>query len=231
MGAILPGILGAIRHEKRSVMNGRAIDLKTWKRREHFQLYRAYAQPFFSVTVEVDVTRLWNASRKPSGPSFFLASLYMMLKAVNETEAFRLRLRKRGVWLHDRVAVGPTIAREDGTFAFARLEFGDRIDRFVAAGQKAITESRVRKTLAPEQEGDDDIVYHSTLPWFRFTSFTNAMPGGDDSIPRLVFGKCTRDRQAMKMPLAVEVHHALVDGVDVGTFIERFQAGLNTLQS
>jgi chloramphenicol O-acetyltransferase type A len=206
---------------------GRAIDLKRWKRRDHFLLYRKYPHPFFSVCVEVDVTRLWNASHVAGGPPFFLASLYVMLRAANETEAFRLRVRKRGVWLHDRVAVGPTIPREDGTFAFSRLEFHERLTSFVTNGERAIVESRTRKKLAPAKENQDDIVYHSTLPWFRFTAFTNALPGGDDSIPRVVFGKCTRVGQAMKMPLGVEVHHGLVDGVDVAKFFARFQAELN----
>jgi chloramphenicol O-acetyltransferase len=34
----------------------------------------------------------------------------------------------------------------------------------------------------------------------------------------------------MKMPVAVEVHHALVDGIDVAKFIERFQAELNSFK-
>ena len=39
------------------------------------------------VTADVDVTSAWNRCRKPGGPSFFLVSLYLMLKAANETEA------------------------------------------------------------------------------------------------------------------------------------------------
>ena len=212
-------------------MRGRSIDLKRWRRRDHFQWFRSYEHPFFSVCVEVDVTKLWDRTHVPGGPSFFLTSLYLMLKAANETEAFRLRLRRRGVWLHDRVAVGPTIPREDGTFAFARLEFSDTFEEFAAAGDKAIAESKSRKAIAPAKEHQDDIVYHSTLPWFRFTSFTNALPGGNDSIPRVVFGRCTREGQNMKMPVAVEVHHALVDGVDVGRLIERFQSALSNVDS
>ena len=98
------------------------IDLKTWKRRDHYHLFRKYEQPYFSVTVDVDVTRVWNQSRKPGSPSFFLTSVFLMLNAVNDVEAFRLRLRPRGVWRHDRVAVGPTILRPDETFGFARFE-------------------------------------------------------------------------------------------------------------
>jgi chloramphenicol O-acetyltransferase type A len=206
------------------------IDVSRWKRRDHFQLFRKYKQPFFSVCVEVDVTPLWNGCRPPNRPSFFLASLYLMLKAANDTEAFRLRLRKRGVWLHDRVAVGPTIARDDETFGFARLELTENLAQFASNGEAAIARIRRETSLSEGKGKDDAIVFHSTLPWLRFTSFTNALPGGDDSIPRVVFGRCTTEQRSVKMPVAIEVHHALVDGADVAKFIERFQAALTTFE-
>src|SRR5688500_14854938 len=98
------------------------IDLDAWKRRDHYRWFSKYDRPFFSVTVDVDVTAAWNASREGGAPSFFLGSLFLMLRAANDVEAFRLRLRARGVWRHDRVAVGPTIMRADETFGFVRLE-------------------------------------------------------------------------------------------------------------
>jgi chloramphenicol O-acetyltransferase type A len=171
------------------------------------------------------VTRVWEASKDPAAPSFFLTSLYLMLEAANETAAFRQRIRKGGVWEHDTVAVGPTILREDGTFGFARLEFHRPFDAFARSAGPAIAESKARANLAPANEHLDDIVYQSTLPWLRFTAFTNAL-GGRDSIPRIVFGRCDTEGGTTKMPVAVEVHHALVDGSDVAAFIDRFQTGL-----
>ena len=203
------------------------IDLKNWKRRDHYLWFRKYAQPFFSVTVDVDVTSAWNASRKRGAPSFFLSSVFHMLKAANDVEAFRLRLRARGVWRHDRVAVGPTIMRTDETFGFVRLEPAASLAAFAAHGRAAIAEAAARKVLAPSKQVGDDIVFHSVLPWLRFTSFTNAQPGGGDSIPRIVFGRCARHQRRMKMPVAVEVHHALVDGLDVARFFDRFNSHLN----
>jgi chloramphenicol O-acetyltransferase type A len=46
------------------------VELKTWKRRQHYELFRKYRQPFFSLTVEVDVTTLWDRSRATAGPHF-----------------------------------------------------------------------------------------------------------------------------------------------------------------
>jgi chloramphenicol O-acetyltransferase type A len=99
-----------------------------------------------------------------------------------------------------------------------------RFDEFVARGRKAIDASQARKHLEPHAAGDD-IVYQSSLPWLRFTSFTNALDGAD-SIPRIVFGKCGKEGRRFVMPVAVEVHHALVDGLDVARFLERFQQEL-----
>ncbi|RPI55651.1 MAG: chloramphenicol acetyltransferase [Acidobacteria bacterium] len=199
---------------------GAWVDLKSWKRREHYQLFRRYQQPFFSVTVDADVTAVWNGCRKPGAASFFLTSLFLMLKAVNDVEAFRLRVRPRGVWRHDRVGVGPTIRRPDETFGFTRLEPADRLDDFVELSSAAIARAMngsVLKTSKPA----DDVVYHSVLPWLRFTGYSNALPG-HDSIPRIVFGRAVPDGRRVKMPVAVEVHHAVVDGADVGRFFQRF---------
>src|SRR5437868_14635029 len=101
---------------------GHAIDLAKWKRREHYRHFKDYQQPFFSVCVDMDATRLWRRCKAAGGPPFFLSSLFLMLRAANATEAFRLRVRRRGVWLHDRVAVGPTVLRPDYTFAFTRID-------------------------------------------------------------------------------------------------------------
>lgn len=202
---------------------GHAVDLKTWNRRAHYQLFRGYRRPFFSTTVEVDVGPVWNACHKPDGPPFFLTSMFLLLKAVNDTEALRLRRRKRGVWLHDSVAVGTTILRDDETFGFVRLELSGGFDQFIKAGRLAMRKATAERRLDPLNR-TDDVVFHSMLPWLNFTSLTNALPG-NDSIPRLAFGKCVRKGRAVRMPVGVEVHHALVDGLDVGRFIERF-AGL-----
>ena len=200
------------------------IDLKSWKRRDHYELFRKYERPFFSVTVDVDVTRVWKYCHTPGAPSFFLTSLFLMLRAVNGVEAFRLRLRPRGVWRHDVVRVGATIRRADETFAFARLEPADTLDAFVTIGSAAVAQAMRGGGLEPKKQ-IDDVVYHSVLPWFRFTAYTNALPG-TDSIPRIVFGRAVSDSRRTLMPVAVEVHHALVDGLDVARFFDGFDREL-----
>lgn len=204
---------------------GHFIDLKSWKRAEHFEVFRGFEHPFFSVCVEVDTTETRRLCAEPGGPSFFLATVFLALRAANETEAFRTRVRGDRPWVHDTVSITPTVLRADDTFAFSRLEPAQTFREFETRSRVTIASAKEIKPLVSVLP-DDDAIYHSTLPWFRFTSFTNALNGNSDSVPRVVFGKCARDGDRWMMPVGVEVHHAVVDGLDVARFLERFEGGL-----
>ena len=202
---------------------GQFIDLEAWKRREHYDLFLQARHPFFNVTVDVDVTSLWQRSRDRS-VSFALGASFALLRAANAAEPMRLRLRGTGVWRHDTVGIGTTVLRTDDTFGFARLDFAPTFDEFVRRAAPAVNKAKVPGPLDLMHE-DDDLVYHSTLPWLRFTSFNNALPG-NDSIPRVVFGKVFADGSSWRMPLGVEVHHALADGLDVARFVAAFESAI-----
>lgn len=207
-------------------MSGHFIDIANWSRREHFELFRDAVQPFFSVTADVDVTALRGRSDADGGPPFFLSALYATITAANSTEAFRRRVQSGRVWVHDVVNLTSTILRRDDTFGFAQFDMTESFAQFVELGREEIARA---KKVAPLRlpEGDDALIYHSTIPWVRFTAFTNAIGSATDSIPRIVFGKCTRDGSRWVMPVAVEVHHAVVDGLDVGRFFQQLQGRLD----
>lgn len=204
---------------------GHLIDLARWKRRQHFDLYRVLQQPFFSVTVDLDVTSLWRRCRDNRDASFVLSALEAMLRAASASEPMRLRLRGDQVWVHDRVGVGTTVLRPDETFGFARIDLAPDEDAFQRVGRAALEQAKQHPAIDP-MPGQDDLIYHTTLPWLRFTAFTNAL-SGSDSIPRVTFGRVSEDGASFRMPVAVEVHHALVDGLDVARFLDAFQAGVH----
>jgi chloramphenicol O-acetyltransferase type A len=204
---------------------GRTIDLDTWARREHFLLFRDFEKPHFSITTTVDVSACYAASRGEGG-SFTLAVLFAAMSAANAVEAFRLRIRGGEVWRHDAVGIGCTVMRPDRTFGFSYFAHDTSFARFVAEGTIEMERARTSTTLADERETDDATLHATVLPWIRFTSFTNAMRRAD-SVPKLTFGKRYAEGGAWHMPVCVEVHHALVDGLDVGEFFEQLQAQLD----
>ncbi|MEO7105075.1 MAG: CatA-like O-acetyltransferase, partial [Rhodoferax sp.] len=63
--------------------------------------------------------------------------------------------------------------------------------------------------------------------WVHFTSYSNARQWGpNDSVPKIAFGRIDADGARQWMPLSVEVHHALMDGLHIGRFFEGFEAAL-----
>ena len=44
-----------------------------------------------------------------------------------------------------------------------------------------------------------------------------------DSIPRIAWGKYFEENGKIKLPLSVQAHHSLVDGVHVGQYFNKVQ--------
>ncbi len=206
----------------------RYLDLDSWPRRQHFELFKEYEKPFFNLCSPVDVTVTRELCRRPDGPSFFLTSFYLSLTAANQVEPFHYRLRGDQVLIHDVVHGGTTVLRDDDTFGFGYFNYDENFERFQRHGREEL--ERVRngpKDLQPHSDVDD-LIYYSVIPWVAFTSFSHARRYGlEDSIPRIVFGKVYEEGDRWRMPVSVELHHALADGLHVGRFFELFQGYLD----
>lgn len=206
----------------------RWLALDAWSRREHFEFFRRYEQPFYNICADVDVSRLVRRCRAPGEPPFFLASLFLSLQAVNEIEEFHYRIRGDGVLVHDVIHGGSTVLRSDGTFAFAYFDFVADFDRFAREGAEILREAERTGGLLDPRDERDDLVHYSVIPWIAFTSFSHARrPHPEDSTPKIVFGRYHEVGGAERMPVSVEVHHALMDGLHVARFYERFQHHLD----
>ena len=199
----------------------RTIDLNTWARKAHFEFFKTFDEPYYGVCVKVDVTVAY-AHAKSKGYSFFLYYLYQTMIAAQKVEAFRMRIAGGEVVVYDAVDVGSTVGRADGTFGYGYFPFTEDIEEFMAAG--AIEVERVRGTTGLERRERSDILRCSALPWIDFTSLSHARRfTAGDSCPWVSFGKMTEQGGRRSMPVSVHVHHALVDGLHVGQWVDCFQ--------
>ncbi|HTD92472.1 MAG TPA: CatA-like O-acetyltransferase, partial [Chitinophagaceae bacterium] len=70
--------------------------------------------------------------------------------------------------------------------------------------------------------------HYSSIPWLNFTSLSHARAFGfGDSIPKISFGKMSVNGDRRTMPVSLHVHHGLMDGYEVGQFVDKFQALLD----
>jgi len=201
--------------------NGHFLDLNTWSRKQLYDFFIDYKIPFFSTTVNIDVTEILNWCRQ-NKKSFSLACWFGCQRAINSIDEFRYRLRDDKVWVHDRISIGTTIPNPDNTFRFCYFPFNEKFDQFSEVAKALIT-SPPPEELDPEPTRDD-LIYGSTFPWMHFTSVTHPLKlVKNDCVPMITFGAYKEFNGRMMMPVAVEVHHALMDGVHVGQFYKLFE--------
>jgi chloramphenicol O-acetyltransferase type A len=200
----------------------RTIDMQTWSRREHFKVFSAFDHPHFGLCANVDLTTFYPVV-KQRGISFTVAIVYVLARAANAIPEFRYRIRPGDVVEHEIVHPSATILTDEDLFSFCTFDYIENFSEFAARAAERIAYVKEDPTLKDEP-GRDDLLYMTAIPWVSFTSFMHPMhlqPA--DSVPRFAWGKFFEDGEFLKMPLGVQVHHALMDGVHVGRFYVEVQ--------
>jgi chloramphenicol O-acetyltransferase type A len=203
------------------------LDLAAWSRRDAFDYFRSFDKPYFNVCTRLDVARLKQAVAECGFGSLSLAYHHIALGLANRLEPLRYRLDGARVLVHAIVHGSTTVLREDGGFGFAYLDHHSDFATFAASGAASIAAARAGRLPFEPRPDDTALIHFTTLPWVHFTSFSHARNWGrEDSIPKLAFGRIDSDGARAWLPMSVEVHHALMDGLHVGQFVQAFEAAL-----
>ncbi|HYU97815.1 MAG TPA: chloramphenicol acetyltransferase [Pyrinomonadaceae bacterium] len=201
------------------------LDLEKWIRKDVFEFFLAFDKPYFNICTQLDITPLLTAlgDRKVS---VSLAYHYFALRAANEIEPFRYRLKDGQVIVYDVIHGGTTVLLPSEIFTLTYFEYVPSFKKFMAGAELAMKEA-VSGDGAFRPNPRDDMIHFTTLPWVSFTSFSHARNWGrEDSVPKIAFGKFTKVNQRTLLPFSVEVHHALMDGLHVGRYVARLEEAL-----
>ncbi len=208
------------------------LNLDTWPRRAAFDFFRGFDIPSFNICTRLDVTQLKRVVSASGVGSLSLAYHFIAISLANEIAPFRYRLEGERVRVHDVVHGSTTVLREDESFGFATLEHQTDFAAFVEQGSAALLQAGQIGAPFEPTAYETATIHLTTLPWMHFTSYSNARQWGPyDSIPKIAFGRIDAEGDRLWMPLSVEVHHALMDGLHVGRFIEAFEAVLREPQA
>ncbi|WP_316804894.1 chloramphenicol acetyltransferase [Pedobacter nototheniae] len=198
------------------------IDIDTWIRKDHFNFFNTFEEPFFGVTVDVDCTFTYREA-KEMGVSFFLLYLYKSLTAANQIEAFKYRIIDNEVWKYDEVHASATISRPNGTFGFSYMDFSQDFSEFKTAALEEIKKVEKSNGLILGSSGQN-VIHYSALPWLDFKSMSHARKFSiSDSCPKISFGKFRNEGDKKLMPVSIHVNHALMDGFQVSQFVDCYQ--------
>ena len=204
------------------------LDITNWARRDLFEFFRGYDNPYFNICTRLDITNLLRHLRAGQSVSTSLALHYVALRASNETEQFKYRLKDGKVIVHEIVHGGTIVLQPNESFNFAYFDYHEEFHKFIGAAQQSVDEAgRDNKPLNPDPS--ENRIHFTVLPWVSFTSFAHARNlGREESIPKIAFGKFFEENGRKLLPFSVEVHHALMDGLHVGRYVARVQELLDS---
>ncbi len=202
----------------------RKITFPDAHRRQHFAFFTRMDQPHFGITAEVDITDFLATVRRSPTLRFTPAIVYLITRTAIEVRPFCWRIRGEDIVEHD--SLRPSFAvptANSSAFSFCTVPYSPDPLTFHRAAEAMMELMRDQPSFADEP-GADDYLFLSAFPWASFTSVTHAMhyhPG--DSTPRITWGKYFKREGKTLLPLAVQAHHGLVDGSDLGRYYQRIQ--------
>ena len=163
------------------------IDLRSWKRRPKFEYYRTFQNQLVNLTVELDASALYHCA-KSWGVSFFLLTLYAVLRAVDSVPQLRQRILPDGRVIEFRhtAVLTPVMAGEE-EFSMALAEYAGTFDEFRKQAEPAVAAAK-RGEFDPEVRKRNDYFCASCVPWFSFQSLSQAALTTDQSIVILAWG-------------------------------------------
>ena len=201
----------------------RYIDVETWPRKDAYQLFSRGYLPYFSVTTPLDVTELYRYA-KGEGLSFYRAMIYVVTRAMNELEPFRLRIRPEGIAVCDTVSPSYTTAGREGTFGICNVDYlpGETMADFCRRALEQ--EKRQGAQMVVEDDVRDDLIFFSCVPWFVTTSVLQEQPTNpDDSFPRVLWDRIREEKGRKLVNFTLQLNHRLLDGAHVRDLLQRME--------
>lgn len=204
------------------------IDVNTWERKEYFNFFSKYDDPFHGLVSEIDCTIAYQKAKTKS-KSFFIYYLHKAIVAINKIEALKYRIVDGEVVLFEEIHAAATIGREDGTFSFSFADFDKDYTNFEATLKEVIEQVQKTKGLGITVSAyRTDVIHFSSIPWSKFTSLTHARDfKSEDTVPKITFGKMFLREGKQLLPIAINVHHGFADGIHISQFLELYQQLMN----
>ena len=199
----------------------RAIPLDTYPRAEILRAFVDRQLPQFSLTCEVDVTAVRKAC-DAGGVSFFLAMSHAVSWAANAVPQFRHRVIDGALYEYDQIDPGYTVAREGDLFSFCDGVYVEAFGAYCREASARMAAVKTQPDLVVREK--HHMFFISCLPWLFFTAFHHPYDPVYAYIPVITLGKFMARGGAMVMPVGVQVHHGVVDGVHVARFYQQLEA-------
>ena len=211
-------------------MNWHWIDMENSPRKAHFDYFRSLQNPMAGVTVNVDVTDLVNRCRA-DGVSFYLAFIHAAALAADAVPELRRRIRDGKVVEYDACGTSHVEPLPDGSYCYCTLYHDMGWAEYFPYAEAARRRCLEQPTI-DEAEDVEGLYFVTCLPWLHYTQLIQPTAGGDESNPRIAWGRYAPDGQGrLRLPVTLLCHHALCDGIHIARFYEALGEKVKSIDS
>lgn len=200
------------------------------QRQELIDFFRPFDLPVFNVTAPCEVANFLPHAKAAGVPSF-AAMLHCLGRASLEVEPFRYRLADgKAREIGGTLGLSYTIVDANENLNFCNVDYHTDIGVFAENYRTARARGQAATTMLLEAEESRDYLYVTCLPWFAFTAVQHPIGNFDEcSIPSIAVGKYAPDGERLSFPLAVQVHHGLMDGLHIHRYFEAVAGAVEAL--
>jgi chloramphenicol O-acetyltransferase type A len=202
----------------------RAIDMSTYDRLSVYRYFIHYDVPVYSRTVHIDISKCIKYIKK-NNISFSLSMTVLVARAANEVMEFRHRIQRNAIVEYDFIVPLYTHKWGDRPVTFVQGtysgQFGEDYEENLAIRNGVVKGQRQIIDFM-----DQGHVVVSINPWFSFTALTFPYYRHTASVPVVAIGKYYEQTGQILLPVAIQNHHALMDGYHVSQFVNNLTAYL-----
>ncbi len=191
-------------------------------RQKHIDFFRSMQSPHYLLTAHENITALADFVKSKQLP-FTPVIVWILSKIAHDIPEFKWRFRKNEIIEHELLRPSFTVLTSASeVFSFCTVPFHQDFSVFVLRAQAEIRAMQDNPSFEDEP-GKDDYLFMSSIPWVSFTNIQHPMHYPSDSVPRIAWGKFYQEGDQVRLPVSVQAHHALVDGIHMGRFFEQFR--------
>lgn len=196
-------------------MNYKVIDLNTYYRKGVFRHFSEDCKCSVSLTSRIDVTELAACSRQ-AGSKFYINFLYILSKALNSREDYRMGWLWQTGELVCYDVIHPTqyVFHEDTeTCTPVYSTYSEDYDVFYAGALRDLEEAKQTREYRLDAANHPNWFDASYISWLSYDSLNIELPDGYLFFPPIVnWGRYREENGRLRMPVSVRLNHAVADG-------------------
>lgn len=195
--------------------NYKVIDRDTYYRKGVYRHFTEDCKCSVSMTARIDVTDLVSLS-KDAGTKFYINFLYVLCKALNSRDDYRMQY----LWQTDELVcfdvINPTqyIFHEDTeTCTPVYTDYDPDYETFYKNASEDIEKAKQTREYGLDAAGHPNWFDASYISWVSYDSLNIELPDGYlYFLPIVNWGKYREENGRLMMPVTVRMNHAIADG-------------------